>query len=57
LKVNDRVRIEPIVPRRAEQSEWTLESNAGACFVFQNVDSMARIEVAVSFIEEAVTRA
>lgn len=52
LKVNDRVRIEPIVPRRAEQSEWILRSNSAGCLLFEKLDSMAQVEIPASFIEK-----
>lgn len=46
-----RVRIEPIVPRRFERTEWLVQSNSGNAFVFQKTDSMATVEIPVSFIE------
>lgn len=35
LRGGDRVRFEPIVPRRAELSDWMLESDSGGCYVFR----------------------
>jgi hypothetical protein len=52
LKVGEGVRIEPIVPRRAEQAEWMLESNSGGVYVFQKLDSAGRAEIPASFIEK-----
>jgi len=51
LKVGERVRIEPIVPRRAEQAEWMLESNSDGCYVFQKLGASGRAEIPASFIE------
>jgi hypothetical protein len=52
LKVGDRVRIEPIVPRRAEQAEWMLESDSGGVYVFQKLGASGTAEVPLSFIEK-----
>jgi hypothetical protein len=52
LKVGDRMRIEPIVPRCAEQAEWMLESNSGSCYLFQKLGASGRVEVPASFIEK-----
>jgi hypothetical protein len=52
LRVGERVRIEPIVPRRAEQAEWMLESNSDGCYVFQKLGASGRAEIPVSFIEK-----
>jgi len=52
LKPYDRVRIEPIVPRHAEQTEWILQSNSEGCLVFQKVDSQRYAEIPASFIEK-----
>jgi hypothetical protein len=51
LQPGNRVRIEPIVPRRFERSEWLVQSDSGNSFVFQKTDSMATVEIPVSFIE------
>jgi len=51
LLVGTRVRIEPIVPRKFERSEWVVQSTSGNAFVFQKTDSMATVEIPVSFIE------
>jgi hypothetical protein len=51
LQVGNRVRIVPIVPRRFERSEWLVQSSSGNSFVFQKTDSMATVEIPVSFIE------
>lgn len=52
LKFGDRVRIEPIIPRRAEQATWILESNSDGCYVFQKLGASGRIEIPASFIEK-----
>ena len=52
LKPYDRVRIDPIVPRQAEQAEWILQSNSDACLIFQKLDSQAYAEIPVSFVEK-----
>jgi hypothetical protein len=52
LKVGDKVRIEPIVPRRAEQSEWMLESNSGGCNVFQKMGATGHVEIPTTFIDK-----
>ena len=52
LKVGERVRIEPIVPRRAEQAEWMLESNSDGCYVFQKLGASGRVEIPASFVEK-----
>lgn len=52
LKVGERVRIEPIVPRWAEQAEWMLESASGGCYVFQKLGASGRVEIPSSFIEK-----
>jgi len=46
-----RVRIAPIVPREHEQSEFTLQEDAGECFVFQKTDSQRYVDIPKSFIE------
>jgi hypothetical protein len=46
-----RIRIEPIVPRKFERSEWLVQSNSGTSFIFQKIDSMATVEIPISFIE------
>jgi hypothetical protein len=51
LQIGDRVRVEPIVPRRFERSEWLLQSGNGNSFVFQKTDSMATVEIPASFID------
>jgi hypothetical protein len=52
LKVGDRVLIEPIVPRRTEQSEWMVESSSNGCLLFQKAGAAGRIEIPASFIEK-----
>jgi hypothetical protein len=52
LKIDDRVRISPIVPREHEQSEWIVERDEGDCFLFQKSDSQAGVEIPRSFIEK-----
>jgi hypothetical protein len=51
LFINNRVRIEPIVPRKFERSEWIVQSSSGNSFIFQKTDSMATVEIPISFIE------
>jgi len=51
LKPYDRVRIEPIVPRHAEQAEWILQPGSADCFIFQKTDSQGYAEIPGSFIE------
>ena len=53
LKVYDRVRISPIVPRQHEQSDWMVIRDERECLVFEKLDSQAQIEVPKSFIEKA----
>jgi len=52
LNVGERVRIEPIVPRPAEQAEWMLESNSDGCYVFQKLGASGRVEIPASFVEK-----
>jgi hypothetical protein len=52
VKLNDRVRIGPVIPRRAEQSEWIVKANAGGSLLFQKSDSDAQVEIPLSFIEK-----
>src|SRR5579859_373758 len=52
IKVGERARIEPIVPRRAEQAEWMLESSSGSVYVFQKLGTSGRAEIPDSFIEK-----
>jgi hypothetical protein len=52
LKTYERVRIEPIVPRRAEQSEWMVESISAGCYVLNKLDAGERVEIPSSFIEK-----
>jgi hypothetical protein len=51
LKIGDRTRIEPIVPREFERAEWILRSKSGSCCVFEKPGSMAHVEIPLSFIE------
>jgi hypothetical protein len=52
LKVYERVRIEPIIPRYAERIEWIVESSSGGSFVFEKTGSQSRAEIPGSFIEK-----
>lgn len=52
LKVGERVWIEPIVPRIAEQAEWIVESNSDGCYVFQKLGASGRTEIPASLIEK-----
>jgi hypothetical protein len=52
LTLNDRVRIAPTIPRQAEQVEWLIVQDSEGSFLFQKLDSGARIEIPTSFIEK-----
>jgi hypothetical protein len=52
LKVNDRVRITPTVPRDFEQSHWMVIADKGRHFEMHKTDSHANINLPKSFIEE-----
>jgi hypothetical protein len=52
LKVRNRVRITPIVPRDHEQSDFIVSEDKGEYFIFQKVDSMRYVEIPKSFIEK-----
>ena len=52
LKVYDRVRITPIVPREHAQSEWIVMQDEGDCFLFRKSASQAGVEIPRSFIEK-----
>jgi hypothetical protein len=52
LKIGERVRIEPIVPRSAEQSEWMRESHAGGCYSFQKLGASGKIDIPASMIDK-----
>jgi hypothetical protein len=52
LKPYERVRIEPIVPRAAEQADWIVQSTSEGNFVFQKADSQRYAEIPASFIEK-----
>lgn len=52
LKLNDRVRIAPVIPRRAEQPEWLMVGDSGGALLFQKSDSDAQVEIPASFIEK-----
>jgi hypothetical protein len=52
LKVYEHVRIEPIVPRQAEQAEWMIESAVNGCYEIQKLGATGRIEIPSSFIEK-----
>jgi hypothetical protein len=51
LKVYDRVRIEPVVPRWVEQAEW-IESASGGCYTFRRLGAAGKIDIPSSFIEK-----
>jgi hypothetical protein len=52
LKLHERVSIPPIIPRQAEQAEWSIIRNSDGSFLFQKLDSGAQVEIPASFIEE-----
>lgn len=52
LKVDDRVRISPIVPRDREQSEWIVERDEENCFFFRKSASQAGVKIPKSFVEK-----
>ena len=52
LKVYDRARISPIVPREHEQSKFRITEDKGAYFTFQKADSMRYVDIPKSFIEK-----
>jgi hypothetical protein len=52
LKVYERVRIEPIVPRWAEQAEWIVESASSGCYTFRRLGAAGKVDVPSSFIEK-----
>jgi len=52
LKLNDRIRIAPIIPRRVEQAEWLISGDSQGTFLCQKLGSGAQVEVPLSFIEK-----
>jgi hypothetical protein len=52
LKLNDRVRIAPTIPRSAEQAEWLIIGESERSFLFHKSDSGVRVEIPASFIEK-----
>jgi hypothetical protein len=50
LKVYDKVRISPIVPRVHEQSDFYLQEDTGPLYVFKKQDSLRSVEIPKSFI-------
>lgn len=52
LKVYDRVRISPIIPKEHEQSDFRITEDKGTIFIFQKVDSMRYVDIPKSFIEK-----
>ena len=52
LKLHERVRISPIIPRQAEHVEWSIIRNSDESFLFQKLDSSAQVEIPASFIEK-----
>lgn len=52
LKVYDRVRTSPIVPREHEQVDFRITEDKGAIFILQKVDSMRYVDIPKSFIEK-----
>jgi hypothetical protein len=52
LKLNDRVRIAPTIPRPAEQAEWLNIGESEGSFLFRKSDSDAQVEIPASFVEK-----
>jgi len=52
LKLNDRIRIAPIIPRSAEQAEWLIIGESEGSFLFRKSDSDAQVEIPESFVEK-----
>lgn len=50
LKVYDKVRISPIVPRVHEQSDFYLQEDTGPLYVFKKQDSLRTVEIPKSFV-------
>ena len=52
LKLNDKVRIEPVIPRLTGQPLWILQSVQEGVYCFLREGSRERIEIPVTFIEK-----
>jgi hypothetical protein len=52
LKLNAKVRIEPMIPRLAVQPLWTLQSVEGGVYLFLREDTVAGIGIPATFIEK-----
>jgi hypothetical protein len=52
LKLNQRVRIVPIIPRSAQNVEWLIIEESAASFVFRKSDSDSQVDIPASFIEK-----
>lgn len=52
LKLNDRVRIAPTIPKSAEQVEWLIIGEPEGNLLLRKSDSDAQVEIPVSFIEK-----
>ncbi|MBI3403850.1 MAG: hypothetical protein HY046_00130 [Acidobacteria bacterium] len=52
LEPYDKVRINPIIPRSFEQSEWMLEPNSGELYRFKKLGCGAYVDIPKSFIEK-----
>lgn len=52
LKLNDRIRIAPIIPRSAETVEWLIIGEPDGSFLFRKSDSDAQVEIPAFFIEK-----
>ena len=52
LKVPDRVRISPIVPREHEQSDFMLRQDTDECFIFEKLGTDRKVDIPKSFIEK-----
>ena len=51
LKVYDRTKISPIVPRAHEQSDFYVEEDRGSLYVFKKQDSLRSVEIPKSFLK------
>jgi hypothetical protein len=51
LKIRDKVRITPVIPRDHEQSQFSVLEDTGSHYVFQKLDSMRNVDIPKSFLE------
>jgi hypothetical protein len=50
LRVYDKLRLSPVVPRAHEQSDFYVEENKDSAYVFKKQDSLRSVEIPKSFI-------